>query len=279
MTNIASKHGLRAAAKERRNKHDQRTPLPPKSGRINAAKEAIAEAKAIQALTPDPLNQEIDRVLTAAPDTKSGGKARAFAEAVGKFGWTVAYSSHDEETEVTATRGEETLYLRWDNGVFQPPSTYTIGQRTINMRNASQAKQYAARPVDTAQAELDRVTANKAFKRRTPPEAKSIRLPFDPKLATDEEVLTNLLGKPVSWTNRISNSVETAVIGKDLKRIRITTSSSGERIVNFCCSATGFRSFRVADLRRVGGRVKALTKGESNARGGIQHLEIEEDGK
>lgn len=39
MTNTASKHGLRAAAEERRNKHAQRTPLPARPGEVQEARD------------------------------------------------------------------------------------------------------------------------------------------------------------------------------------------------------------------------------------------------
>lgn len=48
MTNTASKHGLRAAAQERSKKHAQRTPLPPRPGAIEDAREVIAAAKKLQ---------------------------------------------------------------------------------------------------------------------------------------------------------------------------------------------------------------------------------------
>jgi hypothetical protein len=49
MTNVASKHGLRAAATERRTKHAQRTMLPPK-----ATRDAIREANVVELIAESP---------------------------------------------------------------------------------------------------------------------------------------------------------------------------------------------------------------------------------
>lgn len=70
MTNTANKHGLRATAEAKRKKHSQRTPLPPKAGVIDDARDAIVAAKAI--------NEAIEKLgkpkakIRVEPLTKSG---------------------------------------------------------------------------------------------------------------------------------------------------------------------------------------------------------------
>lgn len=54
MTTNASKYGLRAAAAERRTRHAQRTPLPPRPGTIEDAKEAIEMGMKFQVTSKSP---------------------------------------------------------------------------------------------------------------------------------------------------------------------------------------------------------------------------------
>jgi hypothetical protein len=191
----------------------------------------------------------------AAPteDTKSVAKALAFQQAVAEFGWSCEFNTQGEVIEVVATRGIEVLFQSWHGGVYQHPATYTVGDRTVLTRNASHAKQYASRPPVEAAAELKRVAENKAFKPRevvrpAPPKS---RLPFDPTLATDIEIIERIVGKAIKWHNRFTNTEESATVGQDPRRIRVEE-QHGERVVLFCCPATGFRAFRVSALRAVG---------------------------
>jgi hypothetical protein len=54
MTTTASKHGLRAAATERRNKHAQRTALPARPGQVQAARDAIREQNVAELIEESP---------------------------------------------------------------------------------------------------------------------------------------------------------------------------------------------------------------------------------
>ena len=248
MTTTVSKHGLRKAAGERRNKHAQRTPLPPKN--LKEIKEEINT----------PLNGE----------GKSSAKARAFGEDIAKSGWsaTPAFVAPEHVT-LTATRGTETIFIEWMGGVYQPTATYAINDRIIKMRNASQAKQYAARTPDAAKSELEKVSNNRFFRKRETPEASLERrpLPFDPALATDEEVMTALIGRRVTWHNRFREVSETAIFPKriDVRFTRITADEHGERSVHFLCPATGFRSFRLGALLQISRGTAAAIVRENDA--------------
>jgi hypothetical protein len=201
-------------------------------------------------------------------DSKSWAKAMAFRAEVAKLGWT-ATVGHPQDgaeidlVEVLASRGEEHLYISWLAGGLQHPVTYTIETRTIKMRNASQAKKYAARSEAVASAELGKVASNRAFKPRAT-EPKRSRLPFDPATAGDAEVITSLLGKSVAWHNSISQQSESGTVGRDASRIQIREMNGGERTIEFCCAAGGgFRAFHLSALTRVGGgrRSTALVAG------------------
>jgi hypothetical protein len=357
MTTTTVKRGAgRPAHSERVNRHAQRTPLPPKPGAIEDAREAIAEATAgicpkegchrlvdhkgrcgyptraeqkviaadpeialkpiariVGAMEPEMgFQQEIDAQDAATPSlgddlrlatpvepneietrsqtglqteperpgaTKSWGKAVAFRDEVRKLGWmadagTAPDGAEEDIVEVLASRGDEHLYIAWKAGGLQHPVTYTIETRTIKMRNASQAKQYAARTVETASRELGKVATNKAFKPKATEPQRS-RLPFDPSLATDEEVITALLGKTVAWHNKHREAVETGIMGRDAKRIKIKEVEGGERTVEFCCASGGFRAFHLSALTRVGGGRRYTVRDKTGQR--VEREELAEE--
>lgn len=238
-TTTANRHGLRAAATERRNKHAQRTPLPPRAGQVEAAKEAIATAS-------------LQR------DTKSWGKADAFAAEATKVGsWAVTISEVETGglVQLVAKRGtSEFLHQAWLAGVWQyESSTYTFADRTLKPRNASGAKKLLARSPEDAEQEMAKVASNKHFRKREPEdgEIKRYQLPFDPDLATDEEIISALKGQRVEWYNRLTRSAESDVVSQG-KFIHITVTSDNKRVVNVCSVSSGFRSFYVDAILKVG---------------------------
>lgn len=206
----------------------------------------------------------------SAESAKSDRKAEAFAADVAPLGWTTRYYRQGTRTEAITSRGtgsaEETIYQQWDSGVYQMPATYTYGPRTVMVRNASAAKQLAGRAATVAAAEFEKVVANRSFRRSSPTEVRTTRLPFDPALATDAEVISALLGKGVKWTNRISNGSESAIIGRESSRVHITE-FAGDRVVRFCCPVSGFRAFRLGDLLAVGRGKPTSNKGDQDGPG------------
>lgn len=252
MTATVKRGAGRPAATAKSNRHAQRTLLPPRPGTVRDAQDAIAEAQGTA-------KGAATAVLARA--SKSEPKAKAFAASVEAHGWTARIESApgsepaEDSIEVTATRGTEVLWIGWTRGTLmtEPMPSYTIADRTVRMRNASQCKQYAERTPDAASQELTKVQANRAFVKRdrTP---KRSRLPFDPGLALDEEVLTAISGRTVVWRNSRSGNSEEAVVSP-LRKPEIVE-HEGDRIVKFLCPNTGFRAFRLAALERVGRAVK-----------------------
>lgn len=281
----------RPAAAARTNKHAQRTPLPPKGSEIEDARAVIAEAteerkrSGKRASVESPVSEvapapEVSVMTANAPQTKSWDKACAFRDAVSALGWSTSLGHPQDGAEIdlvecTAQRGDEYLYISWKAGALQHPVTYTIDTRTVKMRNASQAKQYAARSPEEASKELGKVTSNRAFRKKEPSVKPNVRaLPFDPGLATNEEVVTALLGKSVAWINRISNGVEFATLGRDVKRVRIEEKDDGRQVL-FCCPSSGFRAFRLADLVKVGGGKRYVVRDRAGNR--IEREELPEE--
>lgn len=245
MTNVASKHGLRAAAGERQNRHAQRTILPPRKD----VSPPVAESKSIV-------------------------KGRAYAAKAEQAGWDVARAwgtaGLEDHIVVTSSRGNETIFIEWVNGVYQPTATYTIGDRTVKLRNAAAALAYAERTPEAATEELAKVSENRFFRRReTPPEeiqAKTERLPFDREAALDDDVLTALLGRRITWHNRFSETTETGIFPTRIDRrfTRITEDEHG-RVVHFICLQGGFRSFRLSSLLSVSRGASTVAKKTTTA--------------
>jgi hypothetical protein len=253
-TTTANKHGLRKAAEERRNRHSQKTPLPPRAGVIEGAREAIEEAQAVL-------------VDAAQSDERSHSKAQAFAEKALAAKWDVSLDTSEHGVELTATRGAETIVIAWSNGVFQyPASFYGHGDRTTKPRNASGASKLLDRSPDEAAAEAGKVASNKHFRKSEPKDitvkledAKRF-LPFDAELDADELILGTLTGQAIRWYNRLSRNTESAIVGRKGGRMSLTP--SGERVVTFCCPATGYRSCLVTAILKVGRGRRATTKGQ-----------------
>lgn len=244
MTTKANKYGLRAAAAERSKKHSQRTPLPPRPGVVEAAREPIANAPGVA-------------VAASYSDDRSGAKAEAFAERARQQGWNVGIEAVGGATELTATRGAETMIQAWANGVWSyDASFYGYGDRTTKPRNASGAAKLLERTPEDAATEASKVASNKHFRKAEPKditvrlEEAQRTLPFDPELATNEEITGILAGRALKWYNRISRGTESAMVGR--KGARITMLDDGQRVVTFCCPATGYRSCLVTAILKVG---------------------------
>jgi len=266
-TTTANKHGLRAAATERRNRHAQRTPLPPKPGVVEKARETLEEAQAIL-------------VDAAQSDDRSHSKAQAFAEKAIAAKWDVSLDASGHGVELTATRGAETIVQAWSDGVWQyPASFYAHGDRNTKPRNASGAAKLLLRSPEDAAAEAGKVASNRHFRKSEPKdiveklEVAQKHLPFDPALAPDEMVLAMLTGQALQWYNRLSRGTESAIVGR--KGARMSLTASGERVVTFCCPATGYRSCLVTAILKVG-RGHRRTKGQSDALGGTDAVELED---
>lgn len=253
MATIVPKGANRASAAAKSKKHAQRTPLPPRAGQVEDAKEVLSygemtrpqlieEAKRMGLEPPASApkgkvleailqKQRSDRAaarekLEEAPakkqkaptkgssatvqqteaQTKSEVKAEGFRQTAIELGWKVSARTDDgERTELTVKRGEEAIDIAWVDGVFQYPCLYSHLGSTIQLRNASAAKQRMAIDPEKASEERSRVvTRHHNAESRKTGGARSKRLPFDPDLATDEEILSALSGRRIVWTNGIS---------------------------------------------------------------------------
>jgi hypothetical protein len=178
--------------------------------------------------------------------------------------WKAEISTSNNLAEITLIRGDETVQIQWDGGVFVYESAnYVHGDRVVKIRNVSHAKQLMARSSEQAQEDSERAVENRNRVRSNPPKREAGRLPrrrlrFDPESMSDEEIVDALLGKGVTWLNRITGTTEVAYVGRDPKRILISELDD-ERVIHWCCPVTGFRSMRLAALLRVSAKVDIRT--------------------
>jgi len=279
----ASKFGLRKAAEEKRNKHAQRTPLPPRPGQVKDAKDAIKMAEYYQSHPAEPGTfadksakkgkKAKRKVTTEAPSVAVEAteahrapqpKAEAFMSDARALGWDVD-AKLEGSTVLTdvilASRGDESIQIEWQNGVFINNCLYRRPDgSTSKLRNASHARQQMALPPPTAQ----QMAARKRVVERT--SGKSARqpvreVPFDMGLMTDEALADALRGTKIVWINQLSQGEESESIPPNAQ-VRVNEGFSG-RQVHFN-GATGARSVRIGSIIAVkGARIPRQRKGEA----------------
>jgi hypothetical protein len=192
--------------------------------------------------------------------TKSFLKASDVMNVGREHGWEVTPEVLEGDTvELLMKRGTEVLWISWTAGVLttDPMPSYTVADRTIKLRNASAVKQYAARAPETGTAELAKVQSNRFFRKRAIEPARG-KLPFDPKLATDEEVIAVLSGKAIAWHNSRTQGTEQANVG--LRWLELQPVEDGDRIFKFCGPGTGFRACRLSAITSVSGAMKRMRR-------------------
>lgn len=291
MTTTVTKGTNRPGATARRNRHAQTTPLPPRPGQVEAARAEVPEpidsrthaadlrtraealgirlpksatkARIIEALQAADAQAEQDRPAQPSEahgdaterDPKGYAKAEKFQAVVATYGWSGEILARPgAEIEVIVRRGDEVIAITWIAGVFNyEASAYVVGDRSVRPRNVSAARGFAARAPEAAVAELTRVVANRAWKRKVDQPVRTGKLPFDPERATDDEVLEAVRGRTVTWFNRISTQTEAGHVSPNGRWTEIRE-VNGERVLQFCGPVGGFRTCRVASILSVGRR-------------------------
>jgi hypothetical protein len=252
MTTNASKHGLRKASEEKRKKHAQRTPLPPRPGAVAEAKAAIIE--------------------TSVPSVL---KAIDFVAAAKASGWETQSWWKGDHSKVQVTRGSESIQIEWLGGIFQPETCnyrYGAGNAT-KLRNASAAKARMSLPPEAAETQAVRKAEagsrgdapTRASKQRSSSQIRTVS--FEALL--DGDVVEAVRGRKITWTNRITGLEEQDFV-RDVRTVRtregqasssikapiashaapkIIDSKSGRTLAFL--GAFGYRCVRVSDIHRV----------------------------
>lgn len=197
----------------------------PRETRAMARTKLVEErkAKAAEAKVPAQRAPEADGPVVLR--TKSQEKAGAFILAAQGLGWEATRNETEGDfTSVTVARGEERIEISWQAGVFIGETClyYHPGRNAIKVHNASAAKKRMAMTPEECAQEAGKVAAHRA--RTAPREAKKGKragsgLPFT-EASLDDEVISAVRGKTITWTNSISGKEETARVPEDGARTK-----------------------------------------------------------
>jgi hypothetical protein len=197
-----------------------------------------------------------------------GAKAEKLADLARTLGWQTAVSIVGSYgATLTATRGEETLRLSWDNEVVKVKGWHEFpgGRKAVyNAKEASRALAQATPVVSRRQpARRAQAASNGRFNDGADRVTAVVRsLPFDPATASDQEVLGYIQpASTLAWVNSVSGLTESAVVycrrspdGKaklpeaPLRSLRMENGTAGRRIVTFPSEDGGMRSVALDQL-------------------------------
>lgn len=147
---------------------------------------------------------------------------RAKAELISR-GFTVEGHAKGTTAEITAARDDELIVMAWEDGLL------TVSQYSLWS--------------------TDKPSEN---------EVPASNLPFDVDEISDRELVQQLIGRKVTWFNRLKQGTETAYAGRETLRIDHVYNGVGDetpadRIIHFIDpDHGGFRTFRLGALLKVG---------------------------
>jgi hypothetical protein len=229
-------------------KHQQRTPLPPRTTRQKSPAELEAE------------RAEERAELTATPAEKRPGmKARAFAQQVEDAGWTVSRRIEGDVRTVMALRHhegqKEILELAWDGEVRVLPFLHKVGDVTKEFTNVTVAIKLLAIPADVAAAHVSRARPGKEPSKNVSTAGLDTRPRFSPKEAPDDEVMLHIAGHKLKWRNQFTEVEEEGLVpirGTHTRLDADDLDDMGTRQLTFCdAEGAGYRTLRLKDITSV----------------------------
>lgn len=133
--------------------------------------------------------------MTATPN-----KARKFSDAATELGWTVTKKKDDDGTlYANCRRGDEQYNLAWEpgeRGLVFAGGWHWIGEDAQEITSATVALKDMAKPAG----------------KRTRENGKTVRLPFDPKTSTDEEIIESIKGRTITWQRTLDGETDEAQV-------------------------------------------------------------------
>lgn len=254
------------AAKASKEARAAKEPKAPKGAKAEKFLPAAPEPKMLplkekKAATPAKAEEAPEPKKEAS--TKSDEKAAMFMKNIADDWATEVSNREGEKTEVTATRGDESIKIHWLQGVFHNGNgiyTDPLG-RTIVMRNASACLKQAEVSEEVA---LQKAQAKQAGKRtrkgsgmgrpKNAPQAEEVpqeKLPFDPEESTAKEIIKAVEGKRITWVNSLSGKVQSAIVRPHkANKILPGTAKSPSPIIQFMTEA-GDCSVRISSIKSV----------------------------
>lgn len=194
----------------------------------------------------------------------SSRKAERFQVWAEEAGWsTVLEDEGDDRVSVTCSKDGQQIYIWWQNNALTEGPRYTFGGIDKSLHNQAGAKrQLTAKPDWSKASKKQRKQESKIEDSGTdePEESfeesivMSTTLPFSME-DSDEDVITVLWGRSITFVNSINKAIESEPISKEKNKYsdvcNLTTTSSGRRIINFVCPS-GFRSVGLDAIVQVG---------------------------
>lgn len=168
--------------------------------------------------------ERAERVVAAAlPGNPSLTLAKAAKERLTAVGWVCEgrawFDDEGDNAGITASRDQETLIMWWCRGA---------------LREQNYSMEFE-KPSDNGY----------------PPN----RLHFSPDELSDSELVRMIQGMKVTWWNTLAGSEETAVVGSNVTVTHVYRDGREEdskRMVTFVGRESGFRTFHVSALLKVG---------------------------
>jgi hypothetical protein len=257
-------------------RHQQRTPLPPRGTIVTTEEYAERTAELQEAAMGKNKKQKAAAAGEAAPtaEPRSAKKAREFILDAEKWGWVVTKKEGvNGVASVTVMRGDEAIFIAWQDGRCLNSTTHTVGANTVKLRNASAARGAMLVPPGKVRRDVRKRVAACGNGVSAAP-AKGV-LPFDIDSTPDDEVLAALLGRQIVWQNALTGGTERARLeqtrfvkiqvkyregGVEKTRIeeeqannkhtKIETTTAGRRVFTWA-APEGFRSVALDQILQV----------------------------
>jgi hypothetical protein len=189
-----------------------------------------------------------------------------FVNFIKEFGWTGSWKEDPETKDITliANREAERIEIYWNTPIAWPEVFYSYASHKVKCRNVSAAAKYAQGEPDPERMRRvgKRVLTGSLGASMQPPsgpvagpdgaevgssdpgapdaatgdlEALRSYVPFD-KTSTAEEVkeeLKHYRTPTITWVNRLTGVVNSAIVKANSRNFKVTTNKKGEVIINF----------------------------------------------
>ena len=170
----------------------------------------------------------------------AAGKAAYFAEFIKTHGGGGSWSTEDGMLHLVANRGDnETIEIWWEETGKFIEAIYTLASETVGCHNVSAAAAIAAKAPSTERLRNAARTKRKEMgvidKAQDASEliaSAQGTLPFDHE-STDKELKAVLFNRSITWVNRLSGALYSAVVGGKMFRV---VNGDVPRQISFCDS-------------------------------------------
>jgi hypothetical protein len=182
-------------------------------------------------------------------------KAALFAEDAREAGWETDVIRNGAKSTAKATREKDgaVISISWEGEKCLNESTITIDGHTKKLRNASACRQALAgeqavpkpkipKSQSSRRPAQDNASDDEDVDRRMPDPAWGREHAEDP----NELILKSVAGKTITWVNERRRAVESAVVPKEPRQLKIVVSPlTRRRTITFAAQGDRFRSLYI----------------------------------